>query len=146
MAGGVSWSGATFDDVLQKLEFIATALPDVAEDAMEKAGEMGEGMVRSSVEAARESHSGELLASIGSETTRSHDEIITKFGYINDTAATGDGPREGYAYPNEYGFHHYKDGSWVEGVFALRDAAIDMEQLAPDVLGLELRRLFTWRG
>lgn len=143
---GLSWSGADFEDLLEKLELMVVGLPEQAANVLDDLAENGEAMVRQTVELSGRIDSGELLRSVGkTEVKKDENELSVKFGFVNDTAATGSGPREGYAYPQEFGFHH-KDGSWVEGMFALRDAALDIEVTAPQVANVYLRRLFSWRG
>lgn len=143
---GVSWSGASFEDLSEKLKIMVQALPFAAEEAVENLTESAEEQMHGLLAVRRKVETGALRDSIGSTVERNEDTVRGEVGMINDTPATGSGEREGYAYPQEYGFHHYKSNQWVEGMFLLRDTAIFISQQAGNELYSSVKEEFTWRG
>lgn len=130
MASGVSWSGASLDDVINQITIQIESLTEEIRHDLIQAGEDGatamEFMVatRGTAKSGKQGRieTGALLDSIDSRVTKdTKTELEVEYGYIKGTAAAG------YDVPQEYGFHHYKSGVWVDGIHALRDSAIQVE-------------------
>lgn len=140
MASGVSFSGATFEDIINGYDLILSGIEEAGTAALENLSKKGEDLVREQVTTQRNVITGELRDSVGS---RMVSDTEAEYGYINPTDAT---TGQGYAFPVEYGFHHYKSKEWIDGLFALRDSVIVIQTVAQEEINAELSRRIRWVG
>lgn len=119
---GENWgAGAVFADVLNGYTIkIMEAYRDELIQKLVQLTDEAEQVVAQIVDRERSVVSGQLRDSVDSRIEENTEENFRSvIGFINDMPD--------HAIPQEFGFRHYKSGEWIPGMFAVRDAALYVE-------------------